>query len=71
MKYIFASLVSLFLAATFSDSASCFHVSAAEIHTPISATIVNGITVRVEARDSTIDSIASVHIQNTTSPADI
>ena len=71
MKYIFASLVSLFLAATFSDSASCFHVSAAEIHTPVSATIVNGITVRAEARDSTIDRIPSVRTQNATSPADV
>lgn len=71
MKSVFASLASFFLAATFSDSASCFHVSAAEIHTPISANIVDGITIQAEKRDTTIDSLRSVHIRNATSPADV
>lgn len=48
MKSIIASLVSFFLAATFSDSASCLHVSAAEIHSPNSAVTVDGITIRAE-----------------------
>lgn len=67
MKSIIASLVSFFLAATFSDSASCLHVSAAEIHTPNSAVTVDGITIRAEPA---VD-MSSVHkTANNATPAD-
>lgn len=71
MKFIFASLASFFLSATFSGSASCFHVSAAEIHTPISATIVNGLAVRAAERGAIISDLPAEQTRNTTSPAEI
>ncbi|KAK7724623.1 hypothetical protein SLS63_008603 [Diaporthe eres] len=70
MKSILATLVSFFLAATFSDSASCFHVSAAEVHTPNSALTINGITVRAEEPDARVDISPSIHKPNATSPND-
>lgn len=68
MKSILASLVSFFLAATFSDSASCLHVSAAEVHTPNSAITVNGIAVRAEERDTRLDISPSIKKPNITDP---
>lgn len=70
MKSILASLFSLFLAATFSDSASCLHVSAAEINTPNSAITVDGITIRAEHPDASVDVSPSIQKANNTSPAD-
>ncbi|KAL1853930.1 hypothetical protein Daus18300_011672 [Diaporthe australafricana] len=71
MKSILASLVSFFMAATLSDSASGFHVSAAVIHTPISATTVKGMTVRAVYPDDTVNIPPSVRTPNGTNPADI
>lgn len=70
MKSILASLFSLFLAATFSDSASCFHVSAAEINTPGSAITVDGISIRAEEADRAVDISPSIRKANNTTPSD-
>lgn len=68
MKSILASLFSLFLAATFSDSASCIHVSAAEINTPGSAITVDGISIRAEQPDATVDISPSIQKANNATP---
>ncbi|KAK2606755.1 hypothetical protein N8I77_005486 [Diaporthe amygdali] len=70
MKSILASLASFFLIATFSDYASGFHVSAAVIHTPNSATTVNGMKVRDEDSDTAVEISTSIQPPNSTSPAD-
>lgn len=70
MKSILASLVSFFLAATFSDSASCLHVSAAEVHSPNSAITIDGITVRANEPDVSVEISPSIHKSNITSPND-
>ncbi|KKY31895.1 hypothetical protein UCDDA912_g08184 [Diaporthe ampelina] len=70
MKSVLASLVSFFLAATFSDSASCLHVSAAEVHTPTSAITVNGIAVWAEEHGTSVDISSSVRKPGITSPND-
>lgn len=68
MKSILATLVSFFLAATFSDSASCLHVSAAEVHTPNSAIAIDGITIRSDEPDPTVGISPSIREPNITSP---
>lgn len=70
MKSTLTSLLSFFMAATLSDSASGFHVSAAVIHTPISATTVKGMAVRAVDPHDTVDISPSARKQNGTDPAD-
>ncbi|KAG8164176.1 hypothetical protein KVR01_006094 [Diaporthe batatas] len=71
MKSVFVSLASFFLTATFSGSASCFHVSAAEIHTPITANIVDDLAVRAAEQVADINNLPTVQTRYTTRPAEI